>query len=128
MSEEQSVSVTRLSSYQHISNGGISFEFVTNESPNGRKVAQLEITISNHGVKHRTILPVFVTTAPILRALANAIECAPVKDFAYLRGIVAEIQTQDGATTTYKNVDGKATLVEPDINGSSEGGNNEQAG
>jgi len=125
---ERPVTVTHLSSYQHVSNGGISFAFFTDAMPNGRKVSQLEVTISNHGVNHRTIVPVFVTTAPILRALADAIERAQVKDFEYLRGIVAEIETQDGVTTTYKNVDGKATVVEPDINGSGESGNSEQAG
>lgn len=123
------VSATHMSSYQHISNGGISFTFFTDVLPDGREYPQLEIMHSNHGVNHRSIVPVFVTTAPILRALADAIEHAGVQEFEYLRGITVEIQTHNGTSKFYRNVNNKAVEVsEEEIYGSGEGGNSEQAG
>jgi hypothetical protein len=84
-----------LHGYQHISNGGMTFEFVRTETKNGRPVQyELDVQLSSFGVTHRSIIPVFSTTPAILRAIADEMERQQVADPLYLSNTYAYISSQ----------------------------------
>jgi hypothetical protein len=96
---------TYLDAYQHISNGGIGFTFLA-ETVRNKQHHKLQITLSNHGIAHNTTIPVFATTAAILRMIANEIDQHAVSDPSYLSNIEADIKSKTFGHYIYRNIDG----------------------
>jgi hypothetical protein len=90
-----------VTTYQHISNGGLSFSLFESVRENGKKSHGLELMLSNYGVNHRTIIPAFATTAPILRAIADEIDRLALTDPSYLSSVDAEVTWPATGVTKY---------------------------
>jgi hypothetical protein len=98
---------TLVSGYQHVANGGISFDleksnWVRHEgTPNDG--LHLKIRLSNHGVPMELTIPVFKTTADILREIADVIEAEPrdASQFNYLGHMYAQITDADDTERYY---------------------------
>lgn len=89
--------------YQHISNGGITFD-LTHETCGKNMYHKIEVSMSSFGLKLQTTIPVFMTTPTILRALADEIERQSVTDPKYLRPIAATIRSDFlGGTVYYRS-------------------------
>jgi hypothetical protein len=94
-------------SYQHISNGGVTFKLVECSTKDQEKVyhsTHLRISLSNFGREAEFSVPVFKSTAAVLRALASAIDAQDDThtDPRYLRRINADIVTHEGLQYTEK--------------------------
>jgi len=88
-------------SYQHISNGGIVFELVkfsTKDAERVYKSTHLRIGLTNFGIEAEFSIPVFKSTAAVLRALASALDAQDDTDTdpRYLRRIDADVVTHEG--------------------------------
>lgn len=98
---------TLVSGYQHVTNGGISFDleksnWVRHEgTPNDG--LHLKIKLSNYGVPMELTIPVFKTTADILREIADVIEAQPrdASEFNYLDHMYAQITDADDTERYY---------------------------
>lgn len=86
--------------YQHITNGGLSFQTIRTEyeRDDGSPLTQMDLEVrqSSMGVSVAFKLPLFKTTAAILRDVADRIDSASDIDPVYLQPIDATLETADG--------------------------------
>jgi hypothetical protein len=97
--------------HQHISNGGITLAVSTDKSDDGREQHHIEIGLSNYGVNHRCIVPVFASTPTMLRLIADDLEAKNVRDPAYLAPIITHVTFDEKEEMYFREVDGKVTQV-----------------
>jgi hypothetical protein len=97
--------------HQNISNGGLSLAVSTDTREDGKEAHHLEIILSNFGVEHRCIIPVFSSTPNILRLIADELESKNIRDPNYLHPIITSVTFAEKEDVYFRVVGGKVVQV-----------------
>jgi hypothetical protein len=100
---------------QDIGDGGVWTKILEEPGYKGKKNYRLSFSLSHYGQAIQVSIPVFETTAEVLRAMADELDKIAVEDSAYLGRVGTTVFGSDGKEAYFQKVDGKVQEVDPPV-------------